>query len=361
MKIALKMTVFILATAAVVLAVQRSVLAGRLAPIAEIPLTLLLLALCGAVTAALTFTLVGHPVRKLIDVVGRFEAGDLAARLALRQRDEIGLLAHVMSQMIEHLALAQKRLDEEAQAHLAALEQLRHADRLATVGKLVAGIAHELGTPLSTVANRATAVASGEATGEEARQNARIIVTQSTRMTNIIRQTLDYARRGGPQRRQVDLMQLVRQSFSLVRPLASRHKALLRAVADTPDPVAEVDPGKLLQALVNLVTNGIQAMPGGGSLTVTISRGQVVPPEGNGVEGEHVCIGVRDEGSGIPAEHRKDIFHAFFTTKAPGEGTGLGLPIAQGIVHEHGGWIEVESEIGRGTCFKVLLPQGASS
>jgi signal transduction histidine kinase len=279
-----------------------------------------------------------------------------AWRVGRRQRDEIGRLERAMGEMGEGFARARARLDEETEAHLGALEQLRHADRLATVGKLVASIAHELGTPLSTVSNRGQLIASGALTGTDARESGRIIVEQSGRMAQIIRQTLDYARRDGPQRQRVDLARLVRQSFSLVRPLSTRNRVKLELKVGDTDPVLDVDPGRLLQVLVNLVTNGLQAMASGGTLTVQLSRRHVTPPVGEGVEGEHACIEVRDQGRGIPAADRPQIFDAFFTTKRPGEGTGLGLAIAQGIVHEHGGWIDLDSEEGVGSTFRIFLP-----
>jgi signal transduction histidine kinase len=355
MKITLKLTLAALLGFAILLLIRSDGSAGS-ADVDNAVRALALLGPCVLLVGILGFTLVGRPIRRLIEVVRRYGSGDLTPRIELRQQDEIGELAHRMSQMGEKLALAQQRADEEAQAHLCALEQLRHADRLATVGKLTSSIAHELGTPLSTISNRALMIARGEVSGDEAKENARIIAEQSDRMTGIIRQTLTYARRRGPHRRSVNLEALTRQAFSLVRPLASKHRVYLRVEVQTPEPVAEVDPGQLLQVLTNLFTNGVQAMPAGGALTVVIARRHLTPPEDAGLEGEHICIEVRDQGKGIPIEHQHDIFDAFFTTKAPGEGTGLGLPIAQGIVRGHGGWMEVKSEVGKGSSFNVYFP-----
>src|SRR5262249_15421604 len=151
---------------------------------------LLLMGFSGGILAVVTFVLVGRPMRRLSEMARRYGAGDLSGRMELRQRDEIGELAHVMSQMGEELALAQGRLDQEVEGHLSALEQLRHADRLATVGKLASSIAHELGTPLSTISTRALMIASDGLPPAETRESARIISEQANRMTEILHQTL---------------------------------------------------------------------------------------------------------------------------------------------------------------------------
>jgi signal transduction histidine kinase len=126
--------------------------------------------------------------------------------------------------------------------------------------------------------------------------------------------------------------------------------------------LARVDQGQMLQALSNIVLNGIQAMRDGGHLWVRVGTRHARPPASlGGPEGDYPCVTIEDEGPGMPHEQLDRVFEPFFTTKSEGEGTGLGLPVAKGIVTEHGGWIEVESEVGRGTRFFVLLgpPVGA--
>ena len=125
---------------------------------------------------------------------------------------------------------------------------------------------------------------------------------------------------------------------------------------DQPVP-ARVDQNQMQQALTNIVVNGIQAMPNGGRLRVGIGRQLARPPSGHpGPEGEYLCVSFEDEGEGIPADDLPHLFEPFFTTKKVGEGTGLGLALAHDIVRDHGGWIDVESEIGKGSRFSVLLP-----
>jgi signal transduction histidine kinase len=122
-----------------------------------------------------------------------------------------------------------------------------------------------------------------------------------------------------------------------------------------------VDPDKLQQVLSNLVINGIQAMPGGGMLKVDIKGEHFRPPvDHGGPEARFIRISVKDQGIGITEENKIHLFEPFFTTKGVGEGTGLGLSVSRGIVREHGGWIAVESQAGRGSCFSIYLPEGAT-
>jgi signal transduction histidine kinase len=122
--------------------------------------------------------------------------------------------------------------------------------------------------------------------------------------------------------------------------------------------VANLDPSQLQQVVINLVVNGLHAMRHGGTLSLAVGRERVTPPPEHGGEaGDYLYARVRDDGTGIPAEVVPHIFEPFFTTKDVGDGTGLGLSVAYGIVQEHGGWIGVASEVGKGSCFTVYLPQ----
>jgi two-component system, NtrC family, sensor kinase len=307
--------------------------------------------------SVLGFVLVGRPMRRLADFAKRIGAGELDGRLDITQRDEIGELAQEMNQMCERLQEANAQLLEETTARIGTLEQLRHADRLRTVGTLASGIAHELGTPLNVVSGRAKMVARGEVIGQEVAESCWVIVEQVDRMAKIIRQLLDFARRRAPARGAQPLVTLAEQTLELLRPMAAKRQVTLAVEEDQPGVQAEVDSGQVQQALTNLVVNGIQAMPGGGTLTVHLGRTQVAPPaEVGGGSREVAQIVVEDQGQGIPAEHLPRVFEPFFTTKSVGEGTGLGLSVAHGIARDHGGWIGVESQVGRGSRFALYLP-----
>ncbi|MGK3985682.1 ATP-binding protein [Sorangium sp. So ce136] len=319
-----------------------------------------LAALSGLLAMTFGQLLVGRPTQRLVDKTRRIGEGDLGGPLLLPQRDELGQIAREINAMCDNLAEARERAARETAARIAALEQLRHADRLGTVGKLASGLAHELGTPLNVVGGRAKMIARG-LPPEEAEESARIIAEQADRMTKIIRQLLDFARRRVAHKAPADLAHIARQTLVLLEPLARKRGVTLRLdEAGGAPPRAEVDAGQMQQVLTNLVINGMQSMKRGGELTVRVERVRARPPaDHGGAEGEHLAIRVIDRGEGIEPGNVSRIFEPFFTTKDVGEGTGLGLSVSYGIVREHGGWIDVESQVGEGSTFTVYLaPSG---
>jgi two-component system NtrC family sensor kinase len=313
--------------------------------------TLAVLIVLGAAGAMwIGVILIGRPLRQLTEQARRIGTGDLSRRITLRQRDEIGTLARELNATCERLSMANERVRAETEARIAALEQLRHADRLKTVGQLASAMAHELGTPLNVVGGRAKLIASGDLTPGEIDENAQIIAGQADRMAGIIRQLLDFARRRDLKRATGDLREVVRRTVEMLAVLARTRRVTVSLDApDFPVPVA-TDAGQLQQALANVLVNGIQAMPSGGRLRVGIERDAA----DRGPAGYRIVV--EDEGVGIAPEHVPHLFEPFFTTKGVGEGTGLGLAVAYGIVAEHGGRIDVTSKPGRGSRFEIVLP-----
>jgi signal transduction histidine kinase len=313
-----------------------------------------------AATAAITglgILFVGRPMKRLVEKARRIGEGDLSGPLVFHQRDEIGELAHEMNQMCDRLSRAQHRIEEETAKRLATAEQLRHADRLTTVGKLASGLAHELGTPLNVVSGRAKMIARGQVSGAEAIENGAIIAEQCDRMAHIIRQLLGFARRRQPHRSPTELGELARQTLGLLAPIAQKSRVTLTLNPPEGPVNAAVDAALVQQALTNLVVNAMQSMKQGGRVTVELGRTRATPPPDLGGESaEYVFVHVEDEGSGIAPEHLPHIFEPFFTTKDVGEGTGLGLSVTFGIVRDHGGWIAVESALSRGSRFSMYLP-----
>ncbi|RMG11526.1 MAG: sensor histidine kinase [Planctomycetota bacterium] len=300
--------------------------------------------------------LVGRPMQLLIRRIERVGAGHLSGRLELGRTDEIGAVARALDRMATDLERAQAKAAEEAAERRAALNQLRHAERLATVGRLAAGIAHELGTPLNVVLARAKLLQKNGEDAHKVRRHAEVIVAQTQRMTQIIRQLLDFARRREAERRPADLRSIAETVVEALAPLA-RKRGVSLELAGVAKAVACVDPGQFEQVLTNLVMNALQASPPGAPVVVALRRVlDTPPPEHDRPPGPHWCIEVRDRGPGIPEEHRERIFEPFFTTKDVGEGTGLGLTVAHGIVAEHDGWIVVDSPSDGGACFRVFLP-----
>ena len=313
------------------------------------------LLLAAAVVGALGLLLIARPTRALVDKARRVGRGDFTRPVVLAQRDELGALAKEINAMTDGLATAKAELERESDARVTAVEQLRHADRLMTVGRLSAGIAHELGTPLNVIEGRAKMIQHGEVEGAEIADSARIVVEQSRRITAIIRQLLDFARRGERVTRTVDLARIGDEVVRLLAATARKAGvALLGPPADASAP-ARADEGQLVQVVTNLVVNAIHATPAGGHVTVSARAAHGTGPDGAG-PGPHAVIEVRDDGRGMDAAIRERIFEPFFTTKDVGEGTGLGLSVVHGIVHDHGGWVDVDSAPGRGTRFSVYLP-----
>ncbi len=180
--------------------------------------------------------------------------------------------------MCLNLAESQRKLREESAARIAAIEQLRHADRLKTVGRLASGIAHELGTPLNVVAGRAGLIASGKLDAAEIAQSAAAIRSEADKMTRIIRQLLDFARTGTPRKQPIDLRSVVRQTIDLLGAIAEKQKVRLQLEPSGEDAVADIDTGQIQQVLTNLTMNAIQAMPQGGPVEFRVGRRNVQPP-----------------------------------------------------------------------------------
>lgn len=305
--------------------------------------------------------MVGRPLEQLIDKVHRVARGDFTGPVRVRSRDELGRLGSALNEMCDQLAEQRSRINEEASQRVAAIRQLRHADRLGTVGRLAAGVAHEMGTPLNVVSGRAELIASGRLSGDESRRSAEIIRAETERITKIVRELLNFARRGTPARSRLDLIPLLQQTIRLLEPVAGKQNVEIALEAAPRRAFAEADAGQLQQVFTNLLINATQSMPDGGEVEVSV-EGVTREPPGESDESSQPAarpfwrIDVRDQGVGINPDEMEHLFEPFFTTKDVGEGTGLGLSIAYGIVQDHEGWIDVSSEPGRGSCFSVFLP-----
>jgi signal transduction histidine kinase len=307
-------------------------------------------AFAAVLALALGVVFIGRPISRLAAKARRVGTGDLSGPLRLGQRDELGELANEINLMCE-------RLSDERGARELATEQLRHADRLTTVGKLASGLAHELGTPLNVVRGRAKLITDREVEGQDVVDSARIVVEQAERMTALIRQLLDFARPRPLQKLPVNVTGLSRRVCELVLTIARKGNVTLVPPEDDDTLRAEADDGQLTQVVTNLVVNAVQATPAGGEVTLACrATEQQPPPYVGGARRSWVAIEVRDTGSGMDDTTRTRIFEPFYTTKDIGDGTGLGLSISWGIVREHGGWIDVVSSPGAGSTFTVYLP-----
>jgi two-component system NtrC family sensor kinase len=242
--------------------------------------------------------------------------------------------------------ISRKHAEEEAQR---LQQQIRHADRLATIGELAAGVAHELNEPLGNILGFAQLAGKSQDVGEQTRRDLQKIVSASLYAREIIKKLMFFSRQAPAQKVDVDLNKVVDDVLSLLRPRCEKAGLTVAVDQASAPPLVRGDAAQLQQVLVNLVVNAIQAMPDGGTLHLQTHR-----------DGETVRVVLEDTGVGIAPENLGRVFMPFFTTKDVGEGTGLGLAVVHGIVTLHGGSVRVESEVGEGTRFEVELPQSGT-
>jgi two-component system NtrC family sensor kinase len=315
--------------------------------VARVVTTVLFSAIAGALATALVAWLVGRPLRQLTAKAQRIGEGVLHPPLVLDRDDELADFAGEMNAMCDRLAAATTRATEEASARMQALEQLQHADRLATVGRVASGLAHELATPLNIVSGWAKMLASTDGSPTRRREATDAIQEQVDRMSHVIRQLLDFSRRRRDAHRdRVAATDLVQRTLALIEPLASKRDVAISVRAEEGDLHVHADPTQLQQAISNLALNALDAMGNGGTLTIVTRR-----------VARNIEISLADTGGGIETADLPHVFDAFFTTKDVGFGTGLGLSIARDIIREHGGDITVESVAGSGTTFTIRLSE----
>jgi len=253
------------------------------------------------------------------------------------ERSLLDAIARQIAVIVEH---------QEAEKERDGLQkQLMHADRLATIGQLAAGVAHELNEPLSSILGFAQLLKRDPGMPEGARQDVQKIVTASLHAREIIKKLLLFARQTPTFKGPVDLNHVVLGAIDLFKHQFEKEGIELACVLCPEMPVLAADAGQLTQVLVNLVVNAVQAMPKGGKLIVQTH-----------VQDGHVVCSVEDTGVGMTEEVLDRLFVPFFTTKEVNQGTGLGLPVVHGIVTSHGGTIEVASMPGKGTTFTIRLP-----
>lgn len=255
-----------------------------------------------------------------------------------------------------------RRALDEAHAFRLQLEQhVQRIERLSTVGKLASGIAHELGTPLNVVGSYAQMIESGRLAGEAAQSAAGIIRNQTTSMTTIVRQLVDFSRAGHSRRDRNDVRQLVAAACSVLAPMANTKQVTL-AFDGCEHIEVEVDATRVQQAFMNVVVNAIQAVPEKTRVDITVGRASANPPlEPERRNANWVFIGVADQGPGVSPKVLPHLFEPFFTTKDVGAGSGLGLSVAYGIIREHGGWITAENLTPAGARFVIYLPAAGST
>lgn len=323
----------------------------------------LLMVVSGSIIYIIINRKIRVPLNKLMRQVQRIGEGDFTANEKIVGDGEFARMSVVMNDMCSRLLIAKEKIGFEHDARLKTLDQLRHTERLSTFGLLAAEIAHELGTPLNVVDGRAKMILREELSVEETQECADIIKTQAERMAVIIRQLLDFSRSPKQKSARTNVELLVKQIIQLLYPMGSKQNVFFELTnLEQCDSTIFCDGTQIQQVLMNLVMNGVQAMPAGGKIYISLTN-HLLPHSENGEAGQkkYLKIQIRDEGVGISKDNLAHIFTPFFTTKGLGTGTGLGLSIAHGMVKEHGGWIDVKSKAQQGTVFTIYLPMDSGA
>ncbi len=299
---------------------------------------------------------VALPIAQLMNGIKNLSKGNLNTQIDLKRGDEFSALAGAFNQLAIDLKTAQVKIIQEAESRLQLERELRQSEKLAIVGQLASGLAHDIGTPLNIISGRAELIRRRLEEKEEAQKNLNIIVQQTEKITKIIQQLLGFVRKKWPEQKQLNVGFLLETTLELFDYLI--RKQGVKVVKDVVSPLPPVmgDMDQLNQVFSNLFLNAIQAMPQGGTLRLSASQKRISKEGLNEGKRFYIEVGIEDTGVGMRKDVLMKIFDPFFTTKEEDKGTGLGLTVSQGIVEDHDGWIDVESEIGKGSVFKVYLP-----
>lgn len=302
---------------------------------------------------------IARPILQLSSLTQAVAAGNLDQNIGLERGDEIGELAQAFDVMTLRL---RERTQEAARLYAEAIqrnkelaeinEQLRstqrqlvQSEKLAAIGQLTAGIVHDVKNPLTVIKGMAELLLGEDELPQSMREEITLIKDSAQKANLIVTDLLTFARQSKPDLSERDMRETIEAALRLCAfPLRKGHIEVCKDLPEQPVMMAH-DPQQIEQVLVNLITNAIQAMPNGGKIRINLSRGEGV-----------IALAVQDTGIGIPPENINRIFDPFFTTKPEEQGTGLGLSVSYGIISNHEGRIEVESVVGEGTTFTILLP-----
>lgn len=322
-----------------------------------IAITILLMGLISLFLTIFIQRLVNQPVQQLLRHTEKLARGEMNETVHLSSGDELGDLAKSFNRMTIRLKQAREELEdwgknletkvEERTREITAMQaQLIRSERLASIGELVAGIAHEINNPLTGILVFSSLVNEHPKLDPELKDDLKTIVQETERCGKIVKGLLDFSRESLPQKRPSSINEIMDLALSLVE-----HQILFQDIAIIKEyapnlPDIMLDPSQFEQVFINMLLNAGQSMADGGTLHIRTGITE---------DGHHECMIISDTGCGIPPENLEKIFDPFFSTKE-NRGTGLGLAVSYGIIHNHCGEICVQSEVGSGTTFTIKLP-----
>ena len=297
-----------------------------------------------------------RPLRLMVEATDVIAAGDLSHRVEVGLQDETGHLATSFNRMADNLDKAyddlrqwgrtlEKRVEERTQELREAQDALIRSEKLASLGKMAAGVAHEVNNPLTSILINAHLVLERCPPDDPAHENLTLIADETLRCAQVVKGLLEFARQTPARTAPTDVNDLVERTAQLLDMQASVRNVKIVKELDRSLPLLDLDKAKLQQVFSNLMINAIEAMPKGGTLTLSSRRSE---------DGPYADFLFADTGIGIPPENMNRLFDPFFTTKTLG--TGLGLAVSYGIIQQSGGTIKIHSEVGRGSVFIVRLP-----
>jgi signal transduction histidine kinase len=313
----------------------------------SIILAIITIAFLSFVLGFLFLKFINIPIKKLTETMKKAEEGNLNVRVNVKSRDEMGSLAENLNIMIEKLNLAKQEAEQYHQ------ELIQRADRMASIGELASGIAHEIRNPLAGIQGAIQILAEGFPKEDPRTQVTDEIQKQIYKLERLVKDLLNYAKPVPTHYLPTDINQLVDKVLSFFMTQRGRSVDFkIEKIFFSSLPETMIDPSSMEQAFLNIILNAQKAMPKGG--TFTVSTAALPQRKDDGREVREVQIIFEDTGFGIPAENLSKIFNPFFSTRS--DGTGLGLSITKNIVEQHGGKIEVESQVNVGTKFIITLP-----
>jgi two-component system NtrC family sensor kinase len=297
-----------------------------------------------------------NPLRRMVLATERIARGDLNHQVEFEFRDEVGQLAKSFNQMTENLKVANenliqwgKTLEKRVEERTGELREMQthliQSEKLASLGKMAAGVAHEINNPLTSILINTHLMLEKLEKKHAFYENLSLIADETSRCTQIVKGLLEFSRQNPPQKVFTNINDLIERTTQLLENQASFQNIRIIRELDSGLPAIKLDKNKIQQVFWNLMLNACDAMPNGGQLLIS----DRLSPDGKYIEVRFI-----DNGIGIPKENLNKLFDPFFTTK--GSGTGLGLAVTYGIIEQHDGRIEVKSEVGQGTVFTLSFP-----